>query len=150
VKCIAEKLEDKNPAMNDGWTPLHRAAYDGHLEVVKYIAEHLEDKNPAADDGWTPLHIAAQEGHLEIVKYIAGYLEDTNPAADDGSTPLRFAKQGGHSEIVSFLRIQGWQDIFGKVGLSVDDGSYDFMKTLFLLFLVFSCIILVQIASNSY
>jgi ankyrin repeat protein len=37
----------KNPADNDGWTPLHWAAENGQLEIVKLLLEHAEDKNPA-------------------------------------------------------------------------------------------------------
>ena len=71
VKYIAGYLENKNPPRNDGWTPLHSAAENGHFEIVKYIAGHLENKNPARNNGTTPLLIAAQEGHFEIVKYIS-------------------------------------------------------------------------------
>ena len=37
-------LADKNPMMNSGWTPLHSAAKNGHLEICKLIMEVLVDK----------------------------------------------------------------------------------------------------------
>ena len=30
-------------ASQDGWTPLHRASQNGHLEVVKLLLEHKVD-----------------------------------------------------------------------------------------------------------
>ena len=85
VKYITSHLEEKNPAMNNGWTPLHSAAQNGHLEIVKYITSHLEEKNPAKNDGWTSLHCAAGEGRLEIVKYL---IENNNMAS--AITPLNY------------------------------------------------------------
>ena len=48
-------------------TPLHYAAYQGHLEVVKYL-QCLDplDQNSSSR---TPLHYACQMGHLDITKY---------------------------------------------------------------------------------
>ena len=96
-------LENKNPADNEGLTPLHFAASNGHMNIVKYIAEHLEDKNPSTNDGWTPLHSAAYDGHLEIFKCIAEHLDDKNPATNDGWTPLHSAAQEGHLEVVKYI-----------------------------------------------
>ena len=69
VKYIVSRLEDKNPATNNGWTPLHAAAQEGHFEVVKYISNQLDDKNPIDNDGDTPQSIAEENGNTEIVEY---------------------------------------------------------------------------------
>ena len=66
VKYIVNHLEDKNPADNEGWTPLHIAAQERHLEIVKYISQHLEDKNPAKNDGKTPLCLAAKKDNWKL------------------------------------------------------------------------------------
>ena len=52
---------DKNPANVQGTTPLHEAAKEGKLEVVKYITDQIDEKNPISTDGFTPLHGAAME-----------------------------------------------------------------------------------------
>jgi ankyrin repeat protein len=92
--------KDKNPAAKDGWTPLHAAAQDGHLETVKLILQQAMDKNPADKDGWTPLYSAADNGHLDIVRLILQHAKVKNPADKDGWTPLHLAAQGGHLETV--------------------------------------------------
>ena len=39
-------VEDKNPENQYGLTPLHAAAFLGHVEIVKLILPFLGDKNP--------------------------------------------------------------------------------------------------------
>merc|ERR1712241_1242834 len=53
VKWYLDNLEgDKNPSMktnsdvSNGRTPLHSAAQEGHLDIVKAISKVLVDKNP--------------------------------------------------------------------------------------------------------
>ena len=99
---IAEYLENKNPPLNDGWTPLHSAAEEGHVDIVKYLIPHLEDKNPALDSGWTPLHSAALYGHLEIVKCLVPHLEDLNPLDENEVTPHEIARQNRHFNLEIF------------------------------------------------
>jgi hypothetical protein len=53
VKLILELANDKNPANNNGVTPLHRAVQNGHLDIVKLILRYANDKNPADKDDWT-------------------------------------------------------------------------------------------------
>ena len=53
-----EKLENKNPGDNDGYTPLHDTALGGHLEVCRAIMEKLENKNPRDNFGETPKDMA--------------------------------------------------------------------------------------------
>ena len=50
-RIILERCEDKNPADEDGETPLHRAAEWGRLEVCRLILERCEDPNPADETG---------------------------------------------------------------------------------------------------
>ena len=65
-----EKLADKNPKDNAGYTPLHTAAKNGRLETCKLICRNIEDKNPYDDFGRTPLSYAHTRGNLEIVSFL--------------------------------------------------------------------------------
>ena len=47
-------LAEKNPAKNDGVTPLFRAAQNGQFRICKLIIENVENKNPARNDGVRP------------------------------------------------------------------------------------------------
>ena len=60
-----------NPINEDGpegYTPLHAAVFNGHLDVCHFILDRVQNKNPAVRSGLTPLHWAANRGHEEVFK----------------------------------------------------------------------------------
>jgi ankyrin repeat protein len=40
-----------------GATPMHTAAYHGHLEIVKYLREKGAKADAEQSNKWTPLHL---------------------------------------------------------------------------------------------
>src|SRR5947209_16654833 len=82
---------------NDGWTPLYRAAYSGHLEIVKLlVVEFKADVNDRDDYGMTPLHLAASNGHLEVVKLlVVEFKADVHAKDRCKKTPLHKAVTSG-------------------------------------------------------
>ena len=63
----------KNPANDDGDTPLHKAAAEGYIKICKLILENVADKCPIAANGLTLLHCSARSGQSETCEMI---LED--------------------------------------------------------------------------
>jgi len=55
---------------NEGATPLHAAAKQGHLEIVMILLEHGADLNGACHVGTTPLWGAASTGQTHTVVYL--------------------------------------------------------------------------------
>ena len=55
-QTIWNKAKDKNPIANDGTTPIHLAAQNGHLAVFHLIGEGIDNINPKDLKGVTPLH----------------------------------------------------------------------------------------------
>ena len=53
-----KNTEDKNPQDTRGTTPLHYAAYYGHLQICEAIMDELTDKNPSNKLGLTPMDMA--------------------------------------------------------------------------------------------
>ena len=52
-----EQGAGKEARDEDGETPLHFAAHEGHLPVVQYLCEQGADKEARDDDGRTPLDL---------------------------------------------------------------------------------------------
>ena len=75
----------------DGKTPLHWAAYRGHLPVVEYLCEHGADKEARDAYGMTPLHFAACSGYLPVVQYLCEQGADMDARGQRGQTPLLMA-----------------------------------------------------------
>ena len=100
----ASNLNSKsNEDFDGGMTPLHQAAIEGYLEIVKLLVSKVEDKNPFDSEGFTPLHAAARQGNLVMYKFIAERVENKNPADGDGETPLSLATKKGHEEICRLI-----------------------------------------------
>ena len=93
---LCEAGVDQEKANVDVATPLHAAALNGHLDMVKLLCEAGVDKEKAAVDGATPLHVAALIGHLDIVKFLREVGVDKagrNERRDGGSHHLAFIGQ---------------------------------------------------------
>ena len=84
-----------------GDTPLHIAAFKGHLTIVKELSlkQRLSYKRLKGTADFTTLHIAASVGHLEICLEIMKITADKNPRDTRGSTPLHYAAYNGHLKI---------------------------------------------------
>ncbi|XP_034690221.1 ankyrin repeat domain-containing protein 65-like [Vitis riparia] len=63
--CLAEGATVNGRDQN-GWTPLHRAAFKGRLESVKLLLSHGAQVDLVDDAGYTPLHCAVETGHVQV------------------------------------------------------------------------------------
>ena len=95
---------DVNSKNKSGVYPLHWAAWNGNLEMVKKLVE----KHAYVDvmDGYrdeTPLSWAAKKGHLEVVKFLVEKGASVNNSDRYKETALMDAARYGHDEMVRFL-----------------------------------------------
>ena len=63
---------DKQPSLvncrdSDGYTPLHRACYNGRTNVVKVLLQRGADVHARTQDGWQPLHCACRWGEYNTL-----------------------------------------------------------------------------------
>lgn len=66
VDHVLQILEKEPTLLNcrdeDGYSPLHRACYNGHTDVVKVLLSRGADVQAKTEDGWQPLHSACRWG----------------------------------------------------------------------------------------
>ncbi|KAK6537446.1 hypothetical protein TWF694_011632 [Orbilia ellipsospora] len=89
-------------------SPIHRAAVNGHLNVVSMLLDYGVEVDILNSNKLTPLSHAAGHGHLPIVNLLLsrGAKPDAEGGYDNG-TPLSRAAASGHSTIVQTLIAHG-------------------------------------------
>lgn len=48
----------------DGYTPLHRASYNGHVETICLLLDKGANLHAKSSDGWQPIHSACRWSHV--------------------------------------------------------------------------------------
>lgn len=62
---------DLNSLEKGTWSAIQRAAYCGHIDVVRYLIEKGANPNIQSDDGMDPLFCAIKGGHLAVVQLLS-------------------------------------------------------------------------------
>lgn len=105
---------DRDPTLleahsNDGWTPLHLAAFFGHAELASNLLDRgaYPDARSTNSMKNTPLHAAAAGRKLRVMRLLLDRGADCNATQEGGWTALHSAAQSGDREIVELLIAHG-------------------------------------------
>ncbi|KAK7392372.1 hypothetical protein VNO78_20808 [Psophocarpus tetragonolobus] len=71
-RCLGEGASVNGRDQN-GWSPLHWAAFKGGIKSVKVLLEHGAEVDIVDDAGYTPLHSAAEAGHLQLAFFLISH-----------------------------------------------------------------------------
>ena len=108
---------------DNGDTPLHKAAMNGHEQIVLRLIGAGADVNQQNDWDNATLHLAAMEGHDAVVFRLIEAGARVNQQDFFGMTALHWAAQEGHEQVVLRLIEAGaainQQDNYGKTAVDL-------------------------------
>ncbi|CAK9830370.1 Ankyrin repeat domain-containing protein 49 [Anthophora retusa] len=86
-------LLTKNPSLlestdKDGYTPLHRACYGNHVQIVEYLLQAGAKIDAKTNDEWQPLHSACCWNNVECAAILLENGADINAKSKGDQTPL--------------------------------------------------------------
>ncbi|MBI3415627.1 MAG: ankyrin repeat domain-containing protein [Verrucomicrobia bacterium] len=137
IKAIIKDSPDLVNAPDRGFTPLQRAANNGHLVVAEFLLANKADINGSTGNrvGATPLHFAAWSGHKSMVELLIAHGADVNALGDPGDmkelnlkgfmrTPLHVAVEQGH-KLLTQVMLANKADVNAKAARRPNDYSKD-------------------------
>jgi len=103
---------------------LHKAAYNGDIEMVKRLLKNNPDPDERDSFGGTALHATMFQKNMEIIKILIDYGFNVNgQGLANGYTPLHDAVWANNLEAVIILLKNG-----EKVGIKGKDGLTPYSK----------------------
>lgn len=93
---VIRKLISEDPSLvlvkdSDGYTPLHRASYQNHKEIVQILLDNKADIFALTNENWQPLHSACRWNSSSCVSLLIDWGADINALTRGGLTPLHLA-----------------------------------------------------------
>eukprot|EP00913_Durusdinium_trenchii_P025004 g23469.t1 len=109
-KGVEEDYQDR--------TPLHEAAYYGHLNLVEYFVEKGAPINVIDKFGQTPLFRAVDGGRHDVVKYLVEKKAETNWLDNEQCSVQHCAAFQGFPSMSTWLVYKGaWRNRFAIEGM---------------------------------
>ncbi|CAG9763780.1 unnamed protein product [Ceutorhynchus assimilis] len=115
---------------DDGYTALHLAALNNHVEVAEQLVLHGKaDMDLQNVNLQTALHLAVERQHRQIVRLLVREGANLNIANKDGDTPLHEALR--HHTLSQLRQLQDVQDV-GKLlmGLGIQGSDKKFSASI--------------------
>jgi len=91
---------------SDEYTPLHRASYNDHADVIELLLRRGANVNARTECGWQPIHCAAKWGNSNALRILVSLgSADVNARTDGGLTPLHLAASCKDPDGVETVRL---------------------------------------------
>lgn len=104
MRYLLEAGADHNVIDCENVHAAHKAAQNGHFEVIRVLAAYGSDLGKVSLDGNTPLHHAATQGYGPICKFLAQRGCPASLKNKEGKTPRLLAKDNEHKEATKECR----------------------------------------------
>lgn len=135
---VKSMIKSSNHLVNckdsDGYSPLHRAAYEGHTNIMKLLLDSDADMNALTEDGWTPLHSACYWNKTDSAELLLRHGAHINASTHGGLTPLHLAaKQANTPHILQLLLMDpkidtSIKNMLGDTAIDIAERSSQFYK----------------------
>jgi len=101
---LATQMVKKGADVNKtGWTPLHYAASNGNVSVIKLLIENYAYIDAESPNGTTPLMMASMYGTPEAVKLLLDEGADPLLKNQQNMAALQFAQRANRPDAVQLL-----------------------------------------------
>jgi hypothetical protein len=100
-----------NIASSDGWMPIHIAAREGHLHILKWMTVGDDPfcglHTKISSSQWNIAHVAAWRGHLDILEWAHSQGVDLCCETRHGESLMFLAVDSGKVEVLKWLKKMG-------------------------------------------
>jgi ankyrin repeat protein len=110
VYLVTQRAVEVN---HPGWSALHYACTNGHLEIVRFLLDKDAYVDPESPNGTTALMMAARGGHIHIVKLLIDRGANISISNQLNLTAIDFAIANNQTEIADGLKSR-WFKLYGK------------------------------------
>eukprot|EP01060_Flectonema_neradi_P013062 TRINITY_DN19848_c0_g1_i1.p1 TRINITY_DN19848_c0_g1~~TRINITY_DN19848_c0_g1_i1.p1 ORF type:complete len:195 (+),score=44.27 TRINITY_DN19848_c0_g1_i1:58-642(+) len=97
VKLALEKDADTTIGEQDGYTPMHGAAFQGRPHIAKMLIDHGLDPQDVHKDGYQPIHRACwgkEQRHADTLQVFLDNGVPHDSPSKEGHTPIEMAPKG--------------------------------------------------------
>ena len=114
LDLVKRLINDKKAEFSHpGWTPLHYAATNGHLDIVRFLLDKGAYVDPESPNQTTALMMAVRGGHIHVVKELLDRGANLSQMNQLQMTAIDFADQFNQVEIAKGLRSR-WLKVYGS------------------------------------
>jgi uncharacterized protein len=111
VKTLVNQKEV--PVNRTGWTPLHYACTNGHIEIAAFLLDKGAAVDALSPNETTPLMMAIRAGNIQLVRLLLDRGADIRIRNQQGYSAIDAAELFNQEEIQRGLRAR-WQKLYNE------------------------------------
>jgi ankyrin repeat protein len=111
VKILVDQKQV--PVNRPGWTPLHYACTNGHVEIAAFLLDKGAAVDARSPNETTPLMMAIRAGNIQLARLLLDRGADIRLRNQQGYSAIDAAELFNQEEIQKGLRAR-WQKLYGE------------------------------------